>query len=281
MTKRKSTAKRIPIRHHLYRHWDVDGNLLYVGISVDAIKRLQQHYDTADWYDEVASITIQKFDDRGDLERAEQLAIDQEAPIWNRTGKHKAKKARPKMTSGAHEVMTLFRDNDFQDFNVKALRLLLGSSSYSFDDWDATLLRMENLGYVSFRVNNGLKFASLTDLGFDVSEYWYTQGKQPCYPEAEYQMTCSEDGLMGAQYRDNSHDIRESVLLNEDPPRYEKWWINNDMLTLTIGTYAMNIFSPKYQKDYGCGSIGDDEQPLALAHVKGASPSSTWANLLD
>jgi len=42
----------------LYRHFDAQGNLLYVGISRNAAARLRGH-KIASWYDDISSITIE------------------------------------------------------------------------------------------------------------------------------------------------------------------------------------------------------------------------------
>lgn len=66
----------------LYRHFDKDGNLFYIGISLSAIQRLSQHRRSR-WFDEIASIKIEKFKSRQDAARAEMIAIRTERPIFN------------------------------------------------------------------------------------------------------------------------------------------------------------------------------------------------------
>lgn len=46
----------------LYRHFDVDGNLLYVGISYSAFQRSKDHLRHSHWSEEIRTITIEKFD---------------------------------------------------------------------------------------------------------------------------------------------------------------------------------------------------------------------------
>jgi predicted GIY-YIG superfamily endonuclease len=66
----------------LYRHFDKDGKLLYVGISISVIQRLSQHRRSR-WFGEIASITIEKFPSRRDAARAEMVAIRKECPRFN------------------------------------------------------------------------------------------------------------------------------------------------------------------------------------------------------
>lgn len=69
--------------HQLYRHFDMYGRLLYVGISVSALGRLAQHKHTAEWFNNIATITVVNYDTRGELEKAEIEAIRKERPKYN------------------------------------------------------------------------------------------------------------------------------------------------------------------------------------------------------
>lgn len=67
----------------LYRHFDCNGKLLYVGVSIDPIIRLKEHKGTSDWFREISSITIEWFPSRWLARRAEEDAILREAPTFN------------------------------------------------------------------------------------------------------------------------------------------------------------------------------------------------------
>lgn len=67
----------------LYRHFDKDGQLLYVGISFRAIIRQAAHRDKAPWWGDVASITVEKFPSRAAARAAEKKAIQEERPLHN------------------------------------------------------------------------------------------------------------------------------------------------------------------------------------------------------
>ena len=67
----------------LYRHFDRNGDLLYVGISLDAVQRLSQHSATQPWAGDIASVTIEQFMTRQEALTAERRAIETEKPKHN------------------------------------------------------------------------------------------------------------------------------------------------------------------------------------------------------
>jgi hypothetical protein len=69
----------------LYRHFDKDGRLLYVGISLSAVVRMQQHIRQAKWARDIARIEVEWFETRCEAEAAEWRAIRTEGPIHNQT----------------------------------------------------------------------------------------------------------------------------------------------------------------------------------------------------
>lgn len=68
--------------HALYRHYDKDGRLLYVGITNDPGKRWEQHRNK-DWWHDVTRTDIERFPDRESVSMAELDAIRNEKPWWN------------------------------------------------------------------------------------------------------------------------------------------------------------------------------------------------------
>lgn len=67
----------------LYRHFDKDGALLYVGISLNAVQRLAQHRDASHWFADIASVKVEWFADRKEALAAERAAITAENPQHN------------------------------------------------------------------------------------------------------------------------------------------------------------------------------------------------------
>jgi excisionase family DNA binding protein len=70
-------------KSYLYRHFDENGQLLYVGISLGAIERLRQHSFGSDWFDEIRTITMETFETRAEALEAERKAIKKENPKHN------------------------------------------------------------------------------------------------------------------------------------------------------------------------------------------------------
>lgn len=77
----------------LYRHYDGNGRLLYVGISLSAINRMSNHKQTSGWSKLVATIKIERYNTRKEALDAEARAIQEENPPYNKVGKGKT--ARP------------------------------------------------------------------------------------------------------------------------------------------------------------------------------------------
>ena len=67
----------------LYRFYDAEGALLYVGITKFFEPRLKQHYKNAEWFFETASVKLEHYKTRQEVERAETQAIESENPRYN------------------------------------------------------------------------------------------------------------------------------------------------------------------------------------------------------
>jgi len=71
------------VRTHLYRHFNSEGVLLYVGISLNTASRLYQHKKFSKWFDDISEVKIESFDSRAKALKAETKAIKKESPICN------------------------------------------------------------------------------------------------------------------------------------------------------------------------------------------------------
>lgn len=67
----------------LYRHFNSLGELLYIGISINAAQRFKSHAAEKSWADQVSRIEIEKFQTRDDALKAEEIAIKKEKPLYN------------------------------------------------------------------------------------------------------------------------------------------------------------------------------------------------------
>ena len=114
-------------RTNLYRHFDADGVLLYVGISFNALKRTSEHMKCSPWAGDIKRIEIDEFATRKSAMIAETDAIQAEKPLYN---KQKTKPLKKKMVIAyieeskrklTHNVTTLkpFYDlSDLSDFGL-------------------------------------------------------------------------------------------------------------------------------------------------------------------
>lgn len=75
----------VEIRHHvLYRFYDADNVLLYVGITADLPTRFRNH-SRKPWWHDIGRMTVEHFSCRFDVLAAEKLAIASERPLYNST----------------------------------------------------------------------------------------------------------------------------------------------------------------------------------------------------
>lgn len=67
----------------LYRFYDRDGLLLYIGIAGNPARRFKQHNDDKLWWSTVATSTMEHYPTRAAALKAEKLAIEAEVPLHN------------------------------------------------------------------------------------------------------------------------------------------------------------------------------------------------------
>lgn len=68
---------------HLYRYFDSEDRLLYVGVSASAIRRLLEHASGKAWAPLVARVDVQTLPSREAALAAEKIAIAKEQPKFN------------------------------------------------------------------------------------------------------------------------------------------------------------------------------------------------------
>jgi predicted GIY-YIG superfamily endonuclease len=73
----------------LYRFFDADGKLLYLGVSDNLAARFKWHRETQSWWGDVARKTIAWYGTRNKALAAEDYAIKTERPAHNRQGQPK------------------------------------------------------------------------------------------------------------------------------------------------------------------------------------------------
>lgn len=67
----------------LYRMFDADDNLLYVGITFNPQSRFTAHRRDKEWWRDIARISLSHYECRVDLAEAERQAIRDEQPLYN------------------------------------------------------------------------------------------------------------------------------------------------------------------------------------------------------
>ena len=67
----------------LYRHFDANGVLLYVGVSLSAVTRLSRHAASSQWAESISRVSIEWFPTRHTALMAEWVAIHDEKPMYN------------------------------------------------------------------------------------------------------------------------------------------------------------------------------------------------------
>ncbi|MFD7980225.1 GIY-YIG nuclease family protein [Streptomyces sp. NPDC059071] len=75
------TSKHYPGRTALYRLFDREGGLLYVGVTYDIDQRLKQHEQQKYWWPDVSRWEVTWFGSRAEAEAAEVAAIRSERPL--------------------------------------------------------------------------------------------------------------------------------------------------------------------------------------------------------
>lgn len=71
---------------YVYRIYDADGRLIYIGETGDLFQRLSTHQSNAWWGSQAVSAKAQVYPDRVTARAAEREAIRSEQPRWNITG---------------------------------------------------------------------------------------------------------------------------------------------------------------------------------------------------
>jgi excinuclease UvrABC nuclease subunit len=82
----------------LYRHFDGQGTLLYVGISASAVRRLTDHKTQSAWFSLIA-VKVEHFPTRTAARKAEITAITKERPLYNIKGAITPSSALPELPS--------------------------------------------------------------------------------------------------------------------------------------------------------------------------------------
>jgi DNA-binding NarL/FixJ family response regulator len=84
----------------LYRHFDGEGRLLYVGKSQCGIARLHKHKNSSSWFRDIRVVTLEHFETDIAVSVAEKDAIKTESPLYNRAHNATPMSDRPMQPNG-------------------------------------------------------------------------------------------------------------------------------------------------------------------------------------
>lgn len=85
--KPKGVYQRRAEPHYVYRHYDEDDRLVYVGCTINPIARTAAHRTNSWWFDQVARTRLTVFPDRNYALAVESRAIAEEHPRFNVKGR--------------------------------------------------------------------------------------------------------------------------------------------------------------------------------------------------
>ena len=143
---------------NLYRHFDSESVLLYVGVSLSALQRLGQHATNSHWFNSIAKVTIEKFESRKDALQAEKNAIASESPLHNILLKPKrqtkaqaileqmADESRDQLVKRTVEFGPLYTEETAAEYlaiSVRLLRKMIDTNRLSCIDLEGDRGRME------------------------------------------------------------------------------------------------------------------------------------------
>jgi predicted GIY-YIG superfamily endonuclease len=139
----------------LYRHYDAQGGLLYIGISSEVLRRLGEHRQSR-WYRSIALITIEPFPTWKAAQAAERAAIRAEWPRYN--AETRGRPEQPTREVGCAELQTLAimtrRAADLRD-EIRDLRARLDATSEERRRLSAQVIARAQMkrGHADERVN--------------------------------------------------------------------------------------------------------------------------------
>lgn len=79
--KRLSTAQQT---HYVYRMYDDQEDLLYIGVTCNPARRFNDHRDSKNWFNDIATVQLETYPNQKAAYDAEAYAIKHERPLHNR-----------------------------------------------------------------------------------------------------------------------------------------------------------------------------------------------------
>lgn len=101
---------RIGVMAEVYRYFDADDRLLYVGVSANSVARMIGHRSAAEWWPLATRIAIERFETREQALEAEYEAIVNERPLHNKWPKEEFRVSLAKRL-GAREFSRMVNES--------------------------------------------------------------------------------------------------------------------------------------------------------------------------
>jgi len=132
----------------LYRHFDKNDKLLYIGISLSTVQRLGQHKHHSGWFKRIARVEIENYSTREEAVQAEREAIQKENPECNIM----LKKA-PKNYNAEKSKFQLTRQIVFSPlYSIAQTASMFGISEDRIKEFiDNDILSTLTVGYTNYR----------------------------------------------------------------------------------------------------------------------------------
>lgn len=162
----------------LYRFFDIEGSLIYVGISMNLPARFYQHERLSPWMTETSKITVTWYPTREAAMTAEFAAIETETPKYNQVGlvrhqteespqerkisqrKHQSLAAMEREIVQAVETLEVAQVYALYTLSAVARRLDLSIDNVRW------LIEEKKLGHVVFRTQTGVERMRVTGWQF-------------------------------------------------------------------------------------------------------------------
>jgi excinuclease UvrABC nuclease subunit len=92
------------IPHRVYRCYDRDGALLYIGMTKNVVRRLHQHKQSSAWHQLLHRVESEEVADEATARKRERELIETLAPIHNKPLDKRAPGAGRPLSHEAHKV---------------------------------------------------------------------------------------------------------------------------------------------------------------------------------
>lgn len=144
-------------RTAVYRFYDNDNTLIYVGITNNPVKRWDLHAYEKPWWSDVTLREIEWFSTREEAEVAEAQIISSRRPKWNVDG-GEPERGKPGLTSGHlqkgwepdEHILSLVARYDEEQRNLAQAR----------DELEAEIVRVMRTGVSATRISKFLPFST-------------------------------------------------------------------------------------------------------------------------